>query len=264
MAASSPDAQAAETTDDAFLGGRLHLLQPKSGYRAGLDAILLAAAIEVKAPATRVLDAGAGVGAAGLAVVARVPAAGVVLVELEPRLAALARENIDRNGLSSRVNVIEADICAPAATLAALGLKPESFDHVLANPPYLEAGRGSAPPDAMKAGAHVMAVGGLDRWVRFLAHMAAPGSTVTIIHRAEALSELLGALEGRFGALEMLPVHPRAGAPAHRILIAGRKGSRAAPKLHPGLVLHGEGNGFRPDVEAILRDGAPLRFGGSV
>ena len=118
MAVNSPDAQSAETTDDAFLGGRLHLLQPKSGYRAGLDAILLAAAIEVKEPAARVLDAGAGVGAAGLAVAARVPTAGVVLVELEPRLAALARENIGRNHLSSRVRVIEADICAPAATLA--------------------------------------------------------------------------------------------------------------------------------------------------
>jgi tRNA1(Val) A37 N6-methylase TrmN6 len=116
----------------------------------------------------------------------------------------------------------------------------------------------------MKAGAHVMAAGGLDRWVRFLAHMAAPGGAVTLIHRAEALGELLAALEGRFGALEILPIHPRAGASAHRILIAGRKGSRAAPKLHPGLVLHGDGNGFRPEVEAILRDGAPLHLGGGV
>jgi tRNA1(Val) A37 N6-methylase TrmN6 len=251
-------------TDDAFLGGRLHLLQPKSGYRAGLDAILLAAAIEAKEPAARVLDAGAGVGAAGLAVAARVPAASVVLIELAPLLAALARENISRNHLTSRVRVIEADICAPAATLAVLGLEAQSFDHVLANPPYLEEGRGSAPPDTMKAGAHIMAAGGLDRWVRFLAHMAAPGGAVTLIHRAEALGELLAALEGRFGALEILPIHPRAGASAHRILIAGRKGSRAAPKLHPGLVLHGDGNGFRPEVEAILRAGAPLHLGGRV
>ena len=116
----------------------------------------------------------------------------------------------------------------------------------------------------MKAGAHVMASGGLDRWVRFLAHMAVPGGTVTLIHRAEALGELLAALEGRFGALEILPVHPRAGAPAHRILIAGLKGSRAVPQLHPGLVLHGDGHGFRPEVEVILRDGAPLRPGGRV
>jgi tRNA1(Val) A37 N6-methylase TrmN6 len=262
MTAARPEPAAQETTDDAFLGGRLHLLQPKSGYRAGLDAVLLAAAVPAEEGGrARVLDAGAGVGAAGLAVAVRVPDAHVVLVELVSGLATLARENVARNGLSARVRVIEADICAPAASLSALGLEPQSFDHVLANPPYLEEGRGRRPLDPMKASAQVMAAGSLERWVRFLAHMAAPGGTVTLVHRAEALGELLAALRGRFGALSILPIHPRKGAPAHRVLVSGRKGSRATLRLQPGLVLHGNGNRFLPEVEAILRDGAPLALG---
>jgi tRNA1(Val) A37 N6-methylase TrmN6 len=159
------------------------------------------------------------------------------------------------------VHVIEADLTAPAASLAAQGLEPRSFDHVLANPPYFEEGRGSSPADPVKAGANVMIPGGLERWVRFLAHMAAPDGTATLIHRAEALGEVLAALDGRFGALDILPVHPRAGEPAHRVLVGGRKGSRAPPRLLPGLVLHGGGHGFLPAVEAILRDGAPLMPG---
>jgi tRNA1(Val) A37 N6-methylase TrmN6 len=247
-----------ETTDDAFLGGRLRLLQPKAGYRAGLDAVLLAAAVPAAGAGIRVLDAGAGVGVAGLAVAARIADARVVLVELVPRLAALARENVARNGLSDRVRVIEADLTAPAASLAVQGLEPQSFDHVLANPPYVEEGRGSSPADLVKAGAQMMAAGGLKRWVRFLAHMAAPDGTVTLIHRAEALGEVLASLDTRFGALDILPIHPRTGEPAHRVLVGGRKGSRAPLRLLPGLVLHGDGHAFLPAVETILRDGAPL------
>jgi tRNA1(Val) A37 N6-methylase TrmN6 len=261
MMASRPAADL-ETTDDAFLGGRLRLLQPKAGYRAGLDAVLLAAAVPAAGAArVRVLDAGAGVGAAGLAAAARLPNAQVTLVEVVPHLAMLARDNVERNRLSSRVRVIEADLTAPAASLTAQGLEPQSFDHVLANPPYLEQGRGSPPADPVKAGAQTMAAGGLERWARFLAHMAAADGTVTLIHRAEALGEVLAALEGRFGALDMLPIHPRVSEPAHRVLVGGRKGSRAPLRLLPGLVLHGSDHGFLPAVEAILRDGAPLMPG---
>jgi len=248
-----------ELTDDAFLGGRLRLLQPKAGYRAGLDAILLAAAVPAAgAGRVRVLDAGAGVGAAGLAVAARVPDAEVVLVEIDPNLVELARDNVARNGLASRARVIAADIFSPAADLAAQGLEPRSFDCVLANPPYLEEGRASQPADRAKASAHVMAPGGLERWARFLARMATPEGAVTLIHRADALADVLVALGRRFGGLNVLPIHPRAGDPARRILVGGRKGSRAPVRLLSGLVLHGAGHGFLPELDAVLRDGAPL------
>jgi tRNA1(Val) A37 N6-methylase TrmN6 len=108
-----------------------------------------------------------------------------------------------------------------------------------------------------------MQEGGLDRWVRFLAAMARPGGRVGLIHRAEALAEVLDALTGRFGGAVVLPLHPRTGEPASRVLVEAVKGSRAPLQLRPGLVLHGPGNTFRPEIAAVLRDGTALPIAGS-
>ena len=247
-------------TDDAFLGGALHILQPATGYRAGLDAVMLAAAVTAEGPA-RVLDVGAGVGTAGLCLARRVASARVTLFEKEPALVRLARENIQRNGLSARASAIEGDIGLSAETAKVLGLEPESFDHVIANPPFHDAYGGTLPPDPLKAGAHTMPDDGLERWARFMARMAVPGGSVTVIHKAEVLSRLLAAFDARFGGLQILPLHPRAAAPAHRIIMAGRKGSRAPLTLLAGFVLHGEDGAFTPQAQAILRGGAALRLG---
>ena len=248
------------TTEDVFLGGKLAVLQPAGGYRAGLDPVLLAAAAPVEhGSMQRVLDAGAGVGVVGLAVAARVADARVTLVEMAPALVDLGRRNVMLNAMSARVEVIEADVTWPARRLAAAGLVPETFDHVLANPPYLEESRGRLPPDPLKAQANAMADGGLERWLRFLARMARPGGTATLIHRADALGTLLDAIGARFGGIEVIPVHPRANEPAHRIIVRGRKGSRAPLSLRPGLVLHGQGSAFLPGIDAVLRRGEPLQ-----
>lgn len=246
-----------DVTDDAFLGGALHVLQPKDGLRAGLDAVFLAAA----APATggqSVLDAGAGVGVVGLAVARRCPGARVTCVEIEPRLASLARRNAERNGLADRVSVIEADLTLPFARLDASGLARESYDHVLANPPFFEPHRVRRPAAALRERAGTLGPGGLDRWVRFLAAMAKPGGTATLVHRADALPEVLSALQGRFGGLRVLPLYPRQGEPASRIIVQGIKGSRAPLHLLPGFDLHADDGSFLPAAQAILRQGAPL------
>jgi tRNA1(Val) A37 N6-methylase TrmN6 len=247
------------TSDDAFLGGALHILQPMAGYRAGLDAVLLAAAAPVEeGRAQRVLDVGAGAGVVGLAVARRVADANVTLVERDPELAALARANIARNDLAARVRLIEGDVTRPLGELASLANEAESFDHVLANPPFHIEGRGTAAGDTLKAAGHAMPEGNLDRWARFMAAMARSGGTATLIHRAEALGEILEALAGRFGDTLVLPIHPREGEPASRVLVQATKGSRAPLRLLPGLVLHARDHGFRPQVEAILRGGAAL------
>ena len=248
-------------TDDAFLGGALHILQPLSGYRAGLDAVMLAAAVSVDSAAPRVLDVGAGVGTAGLCLARRVASARITLFEHEPALACLARENVVRNGLGDRVSVVEGDIGLSAEAAKALDLEPESFTHVIANPPYHDAGGGTPAPDPLKAGAHAMPDDRLERWARFMARLSVPGGVVTVIHKAEALSRLLAVFDGRFGALQILPLHPRSCAPAHRIIVTGRKGSRAPLTLLPGFVLHGEDGAFTPDAQAILREAAALRLG---
>jgi tRNA1(Val) A37 N6-methylase TrmN6 len=246
-------------TDDAFLGGALRILQPKSGYRAGLDAVILAAAVPAAAGRPmRVLDVGAGVGTAGLCLARRAESAEVTLLEREPALAHLAAENAQRNGLGARVRVVQGEVGLSAAGLQALDLAPESFEQVMANPPFHARDAGTLAPDALKASAHAMPETDLERWVRFMARMVAPGGSVTIIHKAEVLGHLLTLLEGRFGALRVLPLHPRMAAPAHRVIVQGIKGSRAPLVLLPGFVLHGTGDAFTPEAQAILRAGAAL------
>lgn len=255
----APSAGLSNVSDDAFLGGALMLLQPRHGYRAGADAVLLAAAAPIRfARAELVLDVGAGVGTVGLCTARRVSDARVVLLEKEPELVALARENVARNGLADRVRVVAGDVTAPNDALTAAGLGPGSFTHVLANPPFHAHGRGTEAPNALKSAAHAMPEPDLDRWARFLARMAAPHGTATIIHKAEALAELLAVLDSRFGALTVLPVHPREGEPAIRVIVQGIKGSRAPLRLMSGFCLHGTGQGFTPAAQAILRHGAPL------
>jgi tRNA1(Val) A37 N6-methylase TrmN6 len=253
------DPVTAPTTDDAFLGGALQMLQPQNSYRAGLDAVLLAAAASIL-PGTgaRVLDVGAGVGVVGLAVAWRVADAHVTLVERDPQLAALARANIARNQLSDRARLIEADVSRPLGELSELGSLVESFDCALANPPYHAHGRGTPARDSIKANANAMPDGDLDRWARFMTAMLRPGGSAVVIHKAEALPELLGAFPGRFGDLLLMPIHPREGSPANRVILRGIKGSRAPLRIRAGLVLHDADGGSRPDMEAILRHGAGL------
>lgn len=248
-----------EITDDAFLGGGLKLLQPKTGYRAGVDAVLLAAAIPCGPVALeRCLDAGGGVGTVGLCVVRRCPNATAVLLERAEKLVGLAEENVKRNELSDRVSVFSGDLTQTWTEMAGHGLASESFDHVFANPPFHIDGRGTPSPDPWKSAAHSMPEGDLDLWGRLLARMAAPGGTGTLIHKAEALGAVLGAFAGRFGALRILPIYARQGAPAIRVIVQGTKGSRGPTTILPGFVLHGDGNAFTPEAEAILRGGAAL------
>jgi FkbM family methyltransferase len=249
----------AAVTDDVFLGGSVAILQPKSGYRAGIDAVLLAASAPARSRGRqRVLDMGAGVGTVGLCLARRIGTADVTLLEFQPELAEIARRNIARNSLEGRARVVEADIGAAQATLARAGLQPDSFDHALANPPFHADGRGTPARDLSKAAAHAMAPDALALWVRVMARFVKPRGAATMIHKAEALGEILAAFDGRFGAIKVLPIHPRAGDPAIRVIVRGTKGSRAPMQLLSGFVLHGEGGGFTRAADAILRHGAAL------
>lgn len=260
VASRNPD----ELTDDAFLGGALQILQPRAGYRAGLDAVMLAAAVPTLDGQGAgdephpVLDVGAGVGTAGLCLARRAPAVHVTLLEKEVQLVHIAEENVRRNDLLARVSVVAGAVGVSAIEARGLGLSEESFAHVMANPPYHDADAGTPAPDALKAGAHAMVEGELDRWARFMARMAAPGGGMTIIHKAEALARLLAALEGRFGALKVLPLYPREGVAAHRVIVQGVKGSRGPLTLLPGFVLHAADGQFTPAAQDILRGGAAL------
>jgi tRNA1(Val) A37 N6-methylase TrmN6 len=245
------------TTTDDFLGGRVSAVQPKRGHRAGSDAVFLAAAVAAE-QGERVLDAGAGVGVAGLCLMARVPGLELTAVEIDPKLCALATKNAERNGVAGKFRVVNADVTAPGKSLRAAGLVRESYDQVLANPPFYVEGRVRAAPDRARRTAHVMGPGALADWVRFFAAMAAPNGMLTLIHRADCLGELLALLEGRFGEVVVFPLFPKADEPAVRVIVQARKASRGGMRLMPGLVLHGEDGPYTDAAEAVLRRGAAL------
>jgi tRNA1(Val) A37 N6-methylase TrmN6 len=247
-------------TDDAVVGGRLRLKQPRRGHRVGHDAILLAAATAAE-PGDHVVDLGAGVGAAGLALAARVPGITVTLVEIEPELAALAAENASRNGLADRVRSVVLDVAAPARTFAAHGLQAGSAARVVMNPPFNDPARQRLSPEARRRLAHAACLP-LAVWTRSAMRLLRPGGTLTLIWRADGLSEVLAALTAAgLNGLAVRPVHPRPEAAAIRILVAGRKGSASPLAMLPGLILNDAAGVPSPAAEAILRHGASLPLG---
>ncbi|MCZ8182289.1 MAG: methyltransferase [Beijerinckiaceae bacterium] len=238
-----------ETTDDRLFRGTLLLRQPARGHRAGTDAVLLAAA--APAAARHILDLGASTGMVGLQVAMGRPEARAILLERDPAMAALARHNIAANGLADRVSCREADAFA-------LGREKdlrEAFDLVLTNPPYFTPGRVRASPDAKRRAAHELD-GDLDGWLRNAATMLAPGGEIVIIHRADAVGDVLAAMARRFGGLALRFIHPRPSEPAHRLLVSGKKGSRQGLTILPPLVLF-EGDGPTA-LSAALHDGLAL------
>jgi tRNA1(Val) A37 N6-methylase TrmN6 len=236
-------------TEDAFLGGQLRLRQPKSGHRAGHDAMLLAAATAAR-PGDRVVDLGSGVGAAGLAVARRVAGIGLVLVEIDPELAALARGNAAENALKADVVVL--DVASEAGAFAAAGLAPDSVDVVLMNPPFNDAVRHRGSPHRGREIAHVATAATLESWIHASRRILKSGGALTLIWRADGLAEVLAALDRGFGSLRILPVHGDPAAPAIRILIRAIKGGKAPTEIHPALMLNDESALPNKQVQEIL------------
>lgn len=246
-----------ETTDDAVLGGRLRLLQPKRGHRVGHDAILLAAATGGRA-GEHALDFGAGIGGAGLALAARLPGLSVTLVEIDRSLCDLAKENARRNALGDRVHVVAADVSDRAA-LAAAGLREASADRVLMNPPFNDPASQQSSPDPHRRRAHVADEDLLSRWLESASLVLKPHGTLTLIWRAAALDEVIAALTPAFGDIAVLPVLPRPGADPIRVLVRAMKdGARRRLPDVPALVLNDETGKPSAAAEAVLREARPL------
>lgn len=244
-----------DVTEDMFLGGQLRLRQPRRGHRAGHDAVLLAAAAPAQ-PGDRVVEFGAGVGTAGLALARRVAGLDLVLAEIDEALAALARINAEANGI--KANVMALDVTAGADAFAASGLGPDTADAVLMNPPFNDAARHRVSPDPARQSAHVAAADTLETWTHAARRVLKSGGVLTLIWRADGLAEVLAALARGFGSIEILPVHSTPGAPAIRLLVNAVKGGRAPMALHPGLVLLDTDGEAGSEARAILGGKAVL------
>ena len=242
-----------DLTHDAFLGGALKLWQPRSGYRAGVDPVLLQATIAA-VPGQNVLELGCGVGAAILCLSARIGGLSLTGVERDPGYAQLAR----RNG-GDQLEVVEADLAR-----LPLSLRQRQFDHVLANPPYWRRAASVPSEDSAREAAHAEQTP-LALWVEMAAKRLAPKGHVHFIHRAERLPDLIRALPHDMGSIEVLPIAARAGRRAERVILRARKSGRGAFRLHSPLIMHkgathSDGDQYTPAVRAALRDGAPLAF----
>ena len=242
-----------DLTHDAFLCGKLHLWQPKQGYRAATDAVLLAAACPAKAGES-VLDLGCGVGAASLCLASRV--AGLVQsgLELQEDYAALARQNAAENGVA--LNVVVGDLTDMPAALRV------GFDHVIANPPWYP--RAGSPSPIAGRDTALRAELPLAEWVAAASKRLEPGGWLTMIFGTDGLPEVLACLGPRLGSAVVLPLAAREGRPALRVILRARKGGRAAFRLLAPLVTHqgaahdGDRESYTPRANAVLRDGADL------
>jgi tRNA1(Val) A37 N6-methylase TrmN6 len=243
-----------ELTEDSLLGGRLRFFQPRRGYRAAIDPVLLAAAVRAEAGRT-VLDAGVGTGAAALCLAARVPGCHVVGLEREPALLELAAVNVHANGLADRVELVAGDLLAPPEAF-----RRRAFDAVMTNPPYHAEGAATPPLDAARRAAH-LGEAEPGRWIAACLARLKPLGRLTLIQRSDRLDAILAALAGRAGDVVVFPLWPsEAAAEAKRVVVAARKAARGPLRLARGLVLHEPDGRFSPAAESILRDGAPLNL----
>ncbi len=235
-------------TQDAFLDGKVRVWQPRTGYRAATDPVFLAACVPARAGQT-VLELGCGVGVASLCLHARVAGLHLTGVEIQPEYAALARRNGAENGAA--LKVVEADIAA-----LPVDLRAQSFDHVIANPPYYAA----HGPEAQDKGRDraLREDTPLSVWLDVALRRCRDGGHISIIHLTERLPDLLAGLAGR-ASCTLLPLAARAQRPARRVIVQARKGGRAPLVLLPPLVIHegethlGDGEFFTPPVRALMR-----------
>lgn len=243
-------AQAVELTDDAFLNGRVQAWQPHDGFRAGLDSVTLAASVPARSR-EEVCELGAGVGVASLCLAARVPQLRITAVEIDADLAALAQANAERN--AAQMSVVLADVLKRPRTLAR-----QHFHHVFTNPPYHDIDQGTRAPEAAKARATSAHTQDLFTWFRFTRALVRPKGTVTAIVPPAQILAALDALAPQGQGIEIVPLWPKQGAPAKRVIIRVRMNSKAPLQLHAGLVLHTTAGKPTPEAEAVLRHGEAL------
>ncbi|MEH6527376.1 MAG: methyltransferase [Sneathiella sp.] len=251
-----------QITIDGFLDNTLKVKQPHVGFRAGSDAVLLAAAVEASDPVS-VLDVGCGVGTAGLCLLHRMPDATLWGLEMQPELAELGAENAAINNMSHRAQIMCADIADRGVFRKLIGpdqkpLLEAGFDHVITNPPFYEKGRAQTAQTAIKSLAHIESNVDLASWLQFCVARSKSKGKVTVIHRTDRLAEILSVLSVRCGSIIVTPLWPDAESSAKRVIVQAVKSGNGPLELKNGLILHDSDGLSTHPADLILRHGASL------
>lgn len=249
-------------TTDGFLDGRLQIRQPATGFRAGSDAVLLAAAVGVR-PGQSVLDVGSGVGTAGLCLKYRRPDCVLVGLELQNELLTAAEDNAASSGLQKEtqfhlVNIAKRSDFGALEAPDGRDFLEFGFDHVMTNPPFYQQGRAQASPNAVRTAAHIEGDADLADWIRFCAARLKPKGSFTLIHRTDRLAEILALVAEKCGGIRVLPLWPAADVPAKRVIVQAIKGDKGPLQLLPGLVMHDAAGAPTEMAEKILRNAMPI------
>ncbi len=247
--------QDVDLTEDDFLGGKVKVFQPAKGYRAGIDAVLLAATVEAKS-GDNILDLGCGVGTAGLCLMGRLADVRVTGLELQSVLYEIAQKNREANNFEDRWSLVQADLLHLPKDLS-LG----SFDQVICNPPFMPKGSSHASPDPIKLLANHEGDACLRDWMLAALKLVKPKGAVTIVHRADRLDEILSIFrEKKAGAVEVYPLWPYAGQPAKRVVVRARRGISKPMLITAGQILHERDGSYTPEIQGALRMGQELLF----
>ena len=245
---------------DAFLGGRLSLYQPQKGYRAGIDAVLLAAVCPVE-KGDHVADFGAGVGTVGLSIAARVQDIQLTLIEAHNEIAEIAGRNIAQNDFpTDKMRVITADLTESIAHMKTKGLDGGQFHHIVMNPPFYDKDKSSSSMNEYQNHAHMQEKESLAKWFDIATWALKSKGSLSIIYPAEGLADILQLMQNRFGAIHILPLATKANMVAKRVIVQAFRDKKTPLTLHPPLVLHQQNGDYTAQIEGILREGKRLVF----
>ncbi len=235
-----------EITHDTLLGGRVQLVQPRKGYRTAIDPVLLAAAVDAR-PGQSILDVGCGTGAVFLCLSTRVHDLQITGIEKSAESLDLAAENARLNDLAA--TLIKGDIFDPPLQLS------QTFDHVVSNPPFWSTGRSRQSPDPGKSAADSMPPGGLERWIEASVSRLKHRGVLSLILPADAMAEAIAAMTGPLGGITVVPLWPKTGISARRVILQGTRGGRGPSVIHSGLVLHQADGTYTAAAQSILSGG---------
>ncbi len=252
---SEPDIIESFYTENYILGGRVLLRQPKKGFRVSIDSIFLAAAVPALENET-VLDVGSGIGTAALCLATRANNIKVSAIEILKENVKYAAENIKLNQMQNRVEILHGNLTKAPPRLAA-----GTFSHVMANPPFFDANEGRLSPIEQKKMANHEISADFEQWAKFCYLMVRPKGTITFIHRADRLDQILSYFYGKLGDIIVYPLWPMKGRQAKRVIVQGVRNSMGTMTLSPGLILHNESNGsFTTEADEILRHAKSLNL----